>query len=712
MTPHGEAVGLIMSPVGDQARTAGLIALRTAALEGDFAAAKALSAVVACELGFEHVVDPLLEPGTAEELAADPRIPVIIRSFALGYRPRDFLTFRSPGNSVHEAFIRLQHAARCGSILQHDLLRAFILDELSRATANDGVVPWRAMALHVAVHEAAVVPGFNMDTHLQIGRELILRADTQGEMLAGVLHEFGHLELDSHPFRQRAGAADLAELDSALPTLLAAAFERGTERFEEEDPRIKRLPAGTRILCTVQPLPEGDRLLTHLSLSISGAPIDAVTAARYALLFTRHAGLSADAVAVAYSVSGIFHVAALIDGRPSESGGEPRPSQDEGVLWLGELRDSGRFHASEQDLLAAVIGQPESVKIFASSKADYADWLRGSLLAIGAVLAEEPPEALIRAATRSASAAALRTVRSFFAGSRTDMTMLGSCVGLKVHGGEIEYFGATEQSLRELIREPGDLGLAWDEPVDQDGSTLLINAATRSPAFVSLLLEAGADPNAATTEGQTALYRAAQYGRHAEAELLLAAGAQPNRAAADGRTPLVIATRPELVTLLCDHGADVDATDHAGWCALTCAVQAQRVDVVAALLERQADPDLPTRSGVCAIHLAVGIRDALVRERLVAALLAAQAAVDEVTNSGTTALMIAVKRGHVGTMITLLAHGATANVVAGDGRSALSLAVDGHQGEATQRTLVRLLLEAGADPEAAGVNVIPWTSRG
>ena len=58
---------------------------------------------------------------------------------------------------------------------------------------------------------------------------------------------------------------------------------------------------------------------------------------------------------------------------------------------------------------------------------------------------------------------------------------------------------------------------------------------------IRTLLEAGADPNRADNDGETALY-GATWGGHAEAiRVLLQAGANPNRANNNGNTPLAAA---------------------------------------------------------------------------------------------------------------------------------------------------------------------------
>lgn len=92
------------------------------------------------------------------------------------------------------------------------------------------------------------------------------------------------------------------------------------------------------------------------------------------------------------------------------------------------------------------------------------------------------------------------------------------------------------------------------------GETPLIRAtkAQDYDAVKALLAAPGAKVDGSSWDGSTSLYRAACVGNIDIAKLLLDAGADPERANSDGFTPLLVAVGrgPELVRLLLDHGAE------------------------------------------------------------------------------------------------------------------------------------------------------------
>lgn len=105
-----------------------------------------------------------------------------------------------------------------------------------------------------------------------------------------------------------------------------------------------------------------------------------------------------------------------------------------------------------------------------------------------------------------------------------------------------------------------------------NGTTALMLAADSHWIFVYDLLNQGADVNSRNRDGETALYRAVRVGDVDAVDMLLKHGADPNiRVSRFGVTPLMIAARDGrvgIVKLLLDHGADPTIKDTRGFTVL------------------------------------------------------------------------------------------------------------------------------------------------
>jgi ankyrin repeat protein len=176
-----------------------------------------------------------------------------------------------------------------------------------------------------------------------------------------------------------------------------------------------------------------------------------------------------------------------------------------------------------------------------------------------------------------------------------------------------------------------------------DGRTAL-HAATMQPSgarVVQLLLEVGADVDARTMTGNTPLFGAAAAGLD-NTLLLLDHGADPNIPSQNGTTPLMVARTTDVVWLLVAKGARINARSKRGETALAAAAGRGDDESVKLLLSKGADVNAADYRGYTPLmHAAQYDRDALDVVRL----LLAYGADANVTAEDQTAASIAARRG-------------------------------------------------------------------
>ena len=212
-------------------------------------------------------------------------------------------------------------------------------------------------------------------------------------------------------------------------------------------------------------------------------------------------------------------------------------------------------------------------------------------------------------------------------------------------------------------------------------------ASSQELAQLQLRIADGADPN-------QELAHALDAGDALRAAWLLRHGADANHPNLLGEPPLHQAIRnqePDLVSLLLDAGARLDARDASGWTALMKAAWANDADSVVKLVGKRAPVDTVSSDGWSALDLAVSYADVGV----VQALLKAGANVRRANPTGFTPVMFAVARDGPAILDAVLARGAEVGHANQAGVTALMLAA-----AAGREAVAKRLLAAGADPSA------------
>jgi len=137
----------------------------------------------------------------------------------------------------------------------------------------------------------------------------------------------------------------------------------------------------------------------------------------------------------------------------------------------------------------------------------------------------------------------------------------------------------------EILKLLVNSGAKVDAP-DHRGVTLLVSTGFFDPTVTTILLQAGADPNAADRQGETALMKASARGLQETVKLLLDHQANVNQKDLRGRTALMHAAASlysTAIPLLLEKGADPGVRDSEGKSALDLADDSSNLGALAML---------------------------------------------------------------------------------------------------------------------------------
>ena len=218
--------------------------------------------------------------------------------------------------------------------------------------------------------------------------------------------------------------------------------------------------------------------------------------------------------------------------------------------------------------------------------------------------------------------------------------------------------------------------ISVDFPLKETGETPLILAAgSNEPkiAVIKYLIEKGADVNAATSDGWTALMSAAQRNFTNNISVLLANGASPHQITKFGENAFIIALRYrslDAARLLLEQAPDLAwLADSNGTTPLMHAVQNSNPEIVEFLIEAKAPLNTVDSNGYTAV-MRISINGPLAALNT---LLLAGADPNIATKEGWTALMEAAVKNRPDAAIILLQAGANPNAKDRFGRTMKSL---------------------------------------
>lgn len=156
-----------------------------------------------------------------------------------------------------------------------------------------------------------------------------------------------------------------------------------------------------------------------------------------------------------------------------------------------------------------------------------------------------------------------------------------------------------------------------------------------------------------------------------------------------------VEARMEAISVILDHGADIEQRDKNGWTALHAACHAGELPMIRLLLDRGANANATDNKGWSAYHY---LTFEQAEPELFQVIRSAGADPDiQSTAEGNTALMLAVDRSDTRRVQILLANGANPGIARHDGLTALHMVAVKQNAE-----IVRLLLEAGAPVNQKG----------
>ena len=225
---------------------------------------------------------------------------------------------------------------------------------------------------------------------------------------------------------------------------------------------------------------------------------------------------------------------------------------------------------------------------------------------------------------------------------------------------------------------------------DQNGLELAVTGYEKSRAMLTLLLDNGADPNAANPDGKNLLFLAIEKSDLDTLKLLIQKNININKKYLSGKYPLIHAIYKKngaVIRLLIDSGADTGIKDEAGNTPLVAAVESKDTQVTDYLVRGGADVNVTNSAGKKLLVVAYEKNSLEIFTQLISG----GAKVNELFD-GQTMLHVTVTANKLSFVNALVQGGADLNVKNSDGKTPLMVTAEkGFSNGA------KLLLNASAD---------------
>ena len=262
---------------------------------------------------------------------------------------------------------------------------------------------------------------------------------------------------------------------------------------------------------------------------------------------------------------------------------------------------------------------------------------------------------------------------------------LEDIISSKVHLDAQDAIGVTALWLACLYRQQDSVKILLEAGSNPDIASTdrytCLHAAVNagcSKNIILAILDHSTDVNVAGTKNETALMLACCKGNKNVINILLNAGADPKIVHADGDTCLHDAVRgncsKEVLQTIINYGADINATGKQNRTALMIACLNGSSDAINVLLDAGANPHIANDTGNICLHEAVrGDCSKEVLQRIISH----SVDVNATNMYDITTIMIACEKGNIDAINVLLNAGADPNIVNFNGATCLHCALSG-----------------------------------